>query len=77
VITFIDFLLLFKENNWGSRDSSTTIATGWTAGVPFPVMARDLSSLQSVQSGSGSHSAFNPMNTSVSFLGGKAAEETS
>jgi hypothetical protein len=48
-------------------------ATGWTAGVRFPVGERDFSLLRSVQTGSGAHPASYPMATEGSFPGGKAA----
>jgi hypothetical protein len=38
------------------RDSSVGIATGWTAGVRFPVGARDVSVIHIIQTGSGAQS---------------------
>jgi hypothetical protein len=42
-------------------DSSVGIATDWTAGVRFPVGARDFPILHSVETGSGAHSASHPV----------------
>jgi hypothetical protein len=55
-----------------SRNSSVGIATGWTAGVRFPVEAKDFSLLHSGQTGSGAHPASHPLDTGDSFPGGKA-----
>jgi hypothetical protein len=46
-----------------SRDRWVGTATGWTAGVRFPVGARDFSLLQIVQTVSGAHLALYPMGT--------------
>jgi hypothetical protein len=55
-----------------SEDSSVDIPAGYGHGgrSSFPVGARDLSSLHSVQTGSESHSASYSMGTMVSFPGG-------
>jgi hypothetical protein len=45
---------------------------GWTAGVRFPVGARDFSLLHSVQTSFGAYPAY-PVGTGGSFLGVKAA----
>jgi hypothetical protein len=50
------------------------IATGWRAGVRFPVRARDFSLHHIVQTGSGAHPASYPMVTAGSFPRGKVAE---
>jgi hypothetical protein len=55
-----------------NRDGSLGIATDWTTGVRFPLGARDFSVLQSVQTGSGLHSASYPMGTEGSFPWDKA-----
>jgi hypothetical protein len=57
-----------------SRDSSTSIATGWTAqggGIRFPVGARNLSLLRNVQTGSGVYAASYPMGTGAPSPGVK------
>jgi hypothetical protein len=46
---------------------------GWTAGVQFTARARDLSQFHSVETGSGAHSASDPMGTGGSFPGDKEA----
>jgi hypothetical protein len=54
-----------------SQDSSVGIAMGWSAGVRFPVRARDFYLLYSVQTGSGAHPASYPMGTGVQSPGVK------
>jgi hypothetical protein len=45
---------------------------GWTTKVRFPVGARDLSFLHSVETGSGAYPGFYPMGIGGSFARGKA-----
>jgi hypothetical protein len=47
----------YAGGNYWSRDSSVSITWGWTAGVLFPVVVRNLSLLDSVQPDSGVHLA--------------------
>jgi hypothetical protein len=51
-----------------SRDRSVGIASGWMAGVRFPVGARYLLLLHSVQTGSGAHLASYLMGNGGDFL---------
>jgi hypothetical protein len=46
-----------------NRDISVCIATGWAAGVRFPVGVRDFSLLHYVQTGCGVHPDFYTMDT--------------
>jgi hypothetical protein len=62
-----------KEIIIRSRDSSVSIATGWTTGVRLPVGARDFSPLHVFQTGSGARPTSYPMDTGGSIRVGKAA----
>jgi hypothetical protein len=55
-----------------SRDSSVRLAKGRKDSVRFPAEAGNSSVLQSIQTGSGAHSASYSMGTGDSFLKGKA-----
>jgi hypothetical protein len=60
------FLISYIE--FGSRDSSVGILTGWTTGVQFPGEATDFSLPRSVEAGSGAQLASYSI-----FVGSKAA----
>jgi hypothetical protein len=64
--------LNIRQRKHVSIDGSAR-ATGWTVGVLFPVRARDLFVLHSVQNGSGGHPASYKMGTGGSFPGSKVA----
>jgi hypothetical protein len=72
------YFLKNTVQNLESRGSSVGIVTGYgmhdrRSEVRFPTGAGNFSLLRHVQPGSGAHPASYPMDTGVSFHGGKAA----
>jgi hypothetical protein len=72
VVSLLLLLLLLLLYYYGSRDSSISITTGWTAGIRFLAEAKDFSLFHSVHTVSGANSAC-LIGTGGSFLGAKAA----